>query len=94
MKKTKQNQHRRVHTRRQTDISDIYWLPPSTNESLDSLSKLRGMQGACLLGETSGYVVDAKASKSISLPSSASEHSFARSVSCKKYSCRQKLTIY
>jgi uncharacterized protein len=29
------------------------------------VAKLRGMQGTCLLGETSGYVVDAKASKSI-----------------------------
>jgi uncharacterized protein len=28
-------------------------------------AKLRGMEGTCLLGETSGYVVDAKASKSI-----------------------------
>jgi uncharacterized protein (TIGR00162 family) len=29
------------------------------------VAKLRGMQGTCLLVETSGYVVDAKASKSI-----------------------------
>ena len=29
------------------------------------IAKLRGMEGTCLLGETSGYVVDAKASKSI-----------------------------
>jgi uncharacterized protein (TIGR00162 family) len=29
------------------------------------VAKLRGMKGTCLLGETSGYVVDAKASKSI-----------------------------
>jgi hypothetical protein len=28
-------------------------------------AKLRGVRGTCLLGETSGYVVDAKASKSI-----------------------------
>lgn len=28
-------------------------------------AKLRGIRGTCLLGETSGYVVDAKASKSI-----------------------------
>lgn len=29
------------------------------------IAKLRGMKGTCLLGETSGYVVDAKASKSV-----------------------------
>lgn len=29
------------------------------------LAKLKGMNGTCLLGETSGYVVDAKASKSL-----------------------------
>ena len=29
------------------------------------IAKLRGMKGTCLLGETSGYVVDAKASKAI-----------------------------
>jgi len=28
-------------------------------------AKLRGVKGTCLLGETSGYVVDAKASKSL-----------------------------
>ena len=29
------------------------------------LGKLRGMEGICLLGETSGYVIDAKASKNL-----------------------------
>ena len=29
------------------------------------LGKLRGIEGTCLLGETSGYVIDAKASKNI-----------------------------
>jgi hypothetical protein len=29
------------------------------------IAKLRGMKGTCLLGETSGYVVDAKASKAV-----------------------------
>jgi uncharacterized protein (TIGR00162 family) len=29
------------------------------------IAKLRGMRGTCLLGETSGYVVDAKASKAV-----------------------------
>ena len=33
------------------------------NGLIIGIAKLRGMQGACLLGETSGYVVDAKASK-------------------------------
>ena len=35
------------------------------NGLIIGIAKLRGMQGTCLLGETSGYVVDAKASKSI-----------------------------
>ena len=35
------------------------------NSLIIGIAKLRGMQGTCLLGETSGYVVDAKASKSI-----------------------------
>lgn len=35
------------------------------NGLIIGIAKLRGMQGACLLGETSGYVVDAKASKSL-----------------------------
>jgi uncharacterized protein len=35
------------------------------NGLIIGLSKLKGMRGTCLLGETSGYVVDAKASKSI-----------------------------
>ena len=29
------------------------------------IAKMRGLQGTCLLGETSGYVVDAKASKAV-----------------------------
>ncbi|MCX8191332.1 MAG: PAC2 family protein, partial [Nitrososphaerales archaeon] len=29
------------------------------------LAKLRGMKGLCLLGETSGYIIDARASKTI-----------------------------
>jgi proteasome assembly chaperone (PAC2) family protein len=29
------------------------------------IAKTRGMKGTCLLGETSGYVVDAKASKAV-----------------------------
>jgi uncharacterized protein len=35
------------------------------NGLIIGIAKLHGMQGTCLLGETSGYVVDAKASKSI-----------------------------
>jgi uncharacterized protein (TIGR00162 family) len=35
------------------------------NGLIIGIAKLRGMQSTCLLGETSGYVVDAKASKSI-----------------------------
>lgn len=35
------------------------------NGLLIGSAKLRGISGTCLLGETSGYVVDAKASKSI-----------------------------
>ena len=35
------------------------------NGLIIGIAKLRGMNGTCLLGETSGYVVDAKASKSI-----------------------------
>ena len=35
------------------------------NGIIIGVAKLRGMKGTCLLGETSGYVVDAKASKSI-----------------------------
>jgi uncharacterized protein len=33
------------------------------NGLIIGIAKLRGMQGTCLLGETSGYVIDAKASK-------------------------------
>jgi hypothetical protein len=33
------------------------------NGLIIGIAKLDGMQGTCLLGETSGYVVDAKASK-------------------------------
>jgi len=35
------------------------------NGLIIGIAKLRGLQGTCLLGETSGYVVDAKASKAI-----------------------------
>jgi uncharacterized protein len=35
------------------------------NGVIIGVAKLRGMRGTCLLGETSGYVVDAKASKSL-----------------------------
>lgn len=35
------------------------------NGLIIGLAKLKGMRGTCLLGETSGYVVDAKASRSI-----------------------------
>ena len=35
------------------------------NGLIIGIAKLRGMKGTCLLGETSGYVVDAKASKSV-----------------------------
>jgi uncharacterized protein (TIGR00162 family) len=35
------------------------------NGLLIGIAKLQGIKGTCLLGETSGYVVDAKASKSI-----------------------------
>ena len=35
------------------------------NGIMIGIAKIRGMKGACLLGETSGYVVDARASKSL-----------------------------
>lgn len=35
------------------------------NGLIVGIAKLRGMKGTCLLGETSGYVVDAKASKAV-----------------------------
>ena len=35
------------------------------NGLIIGIAKLRGLKGTCLLGETSGYVVDAKASKAI-----------------------------
>jgi hypothetical protein len=35
------------------------------NGLLIGIASLRGLEGACLLGETSGYVVDAAASKSV-----------------------------
>jgi uncharacterized protein (TIGR00162 family) len=35
------------------------------NGLIIGIAKLRGIQGTCLLGETSGYVIDGKASKSI-----------------------------
>ncbi|MFL6472503.1 MAG: proteasome assembly chaperone family protein [Nitrososphaeraceae archaeon] len=35
------------------------------NGIIIGIAKLRGLKGTCLLGETSGYVVDAKASKAI-----------------------------
>jgi len=35
------------------------------NGLLIGLAKLRGMQGICLLGETSGYIIDANASMAI-----------------------------
>lgn len=35
------------------------------NGLIVGLTKLNGMKGTCLLGETSGYVVDAKASRSL-----------------------------
>lgn len=35
------------------------------NGLIVGLAKLKGMRGTCLLGETSGYVVDAKASRSL-----------------------------
>ena len=35
------------------------------NGLLIGIASLRGMEGACLLGETSGYVVDAGASKQV-----------------------------
>jgi uncharacterized protein len=35
------------------------------NGIMIGIAKLRGMKGVCLLGETSGYVVDAKSSKSL-----------------------------
>ena len=60
-----------------TDSDIVKTLPEKNILTMDSgsivgmngliigIAKLRGMQGTCLLGETSGYVVDAKASKSI-----------------------------
>jgi uncharacterized protein len=35
------------------------------NGLMIGIAKLRGINGTCLLGETSGYVIDVKASKSI-----------------------------
>jgi proteasome assembly chaperone (PAC2) family protein len=35
------------------------------NGLIIGIAKLRNMKGTCLLGETSGYVIDAKASKTI-----------------------------
>jgi proteasome assembly chaperone (PAC2) family protein len=35
------------------------------NGLIIGIAKMRGIRGTCLLGETSGYVVDAKASKAI-----------------------------
>jgi uncharacterized protein len=35
------------------------------NGLIIGIAKLRGIKDTCLLGETSGYVIDAKASKSI-----------------------------
>ena len=35
------------------------------NGLLIGIASLRGLEGACLLGETSGYVVDAGASKAV-----------------------------
>jgi uncharacterized protein len=35
------------------------------NGIIIGIARLRGLKGICLLGETSGYVVDAKASKAI-----------------------------
>ncbi len=35
------------------------------NGILIGMSKLKGMEGICLLGETSGYIVDAKASQAV-----------------------------
>jgi len=35
------------------------------NGLLTGIAALRGLEGACLLGETSGYVVDAGASKAV-----------------------------
>ncbi len=35
------------------------------NGLIIGIAKMRGMKGTCLLGETSGYVVDAKASKAV-----------------------------
>jgi uncharacterized protein (TIGR00162 family) len=60
-----------------TDLDIVKTFPEKNILTMDSgsiagmngliigIAKLRGMQGTCLLGETSGYVVDAKASKSI-----------------------------
>ncbi len=60
-----------------TDIDTIRSFSESNISTMDGgsitgmngliigIAKLRGIRGTCLLGETSGYVVDAKASKSI-----------------------------
>jgi uncharacterized protein len=60
-----------------TDLDIVKTFPEKNILTMDSgsiagmngliigIAKLRGMQGTCLLGDTSGYVVDAKASKSI-----------------------------
>ncbi len=60
-----------------TDVETVAAFPQNNISAMDSgsitgmnglvigIAKMRGLKGACLLGETSGYVVDAKASKAV-----------------------------
>jgi hypothetical protein len=60
-----------------TDIEAVAAFPQNNISAMDSgsitgmnglvigIAKMRGLKGMCLLGETSGYVVDAKASKAV-----------------------------
>jgi proteasome assembly chaperone (PAC2) family protein len=60
-----------------TDAETVAAFPQNNISPMDSgsitgmnglvigIAKMRGLKGTCLLGETSGYVVDAKASKAV-----------------------------
>ncbi len=60
-----------------TDVETVAAFPQYNVSAMDSgsitgmnglvigIAKMRGLKGMCLLGETSGYVVDAKASKAV-----------------------------
>jgi len=58
-----------METLRDINTSDVAVMDSGAitgmNGLIVGLAKLKGMRGTCLLGETSGYVVDAKASRSL-----------------------------